>query len=189
MDLEGDQALQRTLGFFEVEQVDRHLTVDLVNEVISLRDDGVLMPLGDIDLHRLMLAGEPALRFGVDDDALTILHDDAASTLFIDHRVVGMGGMNITLIAADGPLAVLRQFLAAVLDAGVVALLADFRLQLEVFHLPAAPDEKLIVSELLRSGRGADDLAVFNLPQLGIAIPAGEVFAIEDRFEACVFAE
>ena len=37
--------------------------------------------------------------------------------------------------------------------------------------------------ELLRSGRVADNFAIFDLPKLWIAIPAGEVFAVEDGFE------
>ena len=87
--------------------------------------------------------------------------------------------MNIALVASDRPFLV-RILTAAILDAGVIALLADFRLQLKVLHLPAAPNQELIVSELLRPGGVADDFAVLDLPQFRIAIPTGQVFAIKN---------
>ena len=183
MDLEGEQALQRTLRQLEVEQVDGHLAVNLVDQVIAPRDDGVFMPLGDIHLHRLMLADEPALRFGIGHHALAILHDDAATAFLIDHRIVRMRGMDVALIAANGPLAIFWQFLAAILNACVVAYLFDLGFQLEVLHHATAPDEKLIIGELLWPSRGAHDLSVLHLPQLGIPIPASEVFAVEQRLE------
>lgn len=182
VDLEGEDAFEGAFGFFEIGELHRRFAVDLVHEVVSLRDDGVLMPLGHIGLDEVVLAREPFHAGGVDDDALAVLRDDAASAFLIHHRAVGRVRVDVALVAADGPFFV-GVLAAAVLDAGVVALLADFGLQFEVFDLPAAPDEKLIVGQLLRSGRVADDLAIFDLPKIRIAIPAGEVFAVEDRFK------
>lgn len=182
VDLEGEEAFEGAFGFFEVGELHGRFAVDLVHEVVSLRDDGVLVPLGHIGLDEVVLAREPFHAGGVDDNALAVLRDDAASAFLIHHGAVGRVRVNVALVAADGPFFV-GVLAAAVLDAGVVALLADFGLQFEVFDLPAAPDEKLIVVQLLRSGRVADDLAIFDLPQLRIAIPAGEVFAVEDGFK------
>jgi hypothetical protein len=66
------------------------------------------------------------------------------------------------------------------LDAGVVARLLDLRLRLEVYDPSDTPDEELIIREPLRSGRVADDLAILDLPQIWVAIPAGGVFAVEE---------
>ena len=92
--------------------------------------------------------------------------------------------MDVALIAADRPLADFRKFPAAILDAGVVARLLDLRPQLEVLHHTAAPDEELVVGQLLRARGLSGDAAVLDRPQLRIAIPTSQVFAIEQRPEA-----
>ncbi len=107
-------------------------------QMVPLGDDRVLMPVRDLHLHALVLGGQPALALGIDHHTLTILNDDAAPTLLIDHRIVRSRRMNVALITAHGPLAVLRQFLAAILDARVVAALLDLRPQLKVLHHSAA---------------------------------------------------
>jgi hypothetical protein len=52
--------------------------------------------------------------------------------------------------------------------------------QLEVLHGAAAPDEKLVVGEVLGALRFAGDGTVLDRPEFGIAVPTGEVFAVEE---------
>ena len=119
MHLEGEQAFERKIFRLMVDEVDGDLAVDLVDEVVALRDDDVLLPFGEVDLHGVAFGGEPLVAFVVDDDALAVLHEDTAAALFVDHGVVRGIGVNVALVAADNPLAGLRKFLAAILDAGV----------------------------------------------------------------------
>ena len=189
MKLKREQPFEQ-LGFRpEVEQVDGPLPVDFLHQMIPLRDDRVFMPLLDVHAHRLTLRHEPFFALGVDHHALPVLHQDAAPLLPINHRIVRCRGVNVTLVATHRPLARLWKLPAAILNARVVALLLHLHSQLEILQHPAPPDEKLIVLQLLRPRRGAHDLAVFHLPQLRIAIPAGEVFAIEERFESILGGE
>ena len=92
--------------------------------------------------------------------------------------------MNVALITADRPLAHFGKLAAAILNARIVARLLDHRVEFEVLHHAAAPDEKLIVSKLRWPRRLARDAAVLNAPQLRIAIPTREVLAVEQRAKA-----
>ena len=89
MQLKREDALKRLRLRAEVEQVDGHLPVDLVHEMIALRDDRVVMPLRNVHRHRLPLRGQPLLPLRIDHHALPVLHQDAAPLLAIDHAVVG----------------------------------------------------------------------------------------------------
>ena len=117
--LESEQAFEGAVLRLMVDEVDGDFAVDLMDEVVALRDDDVLVPLGEIDLHGVAFGGEPLVAFVVDDDALAVLDEDAASALFVDHAVVRGVGVDVALVAADDPLADLGQLLAAILDAGV----------------------------------------------------------------------
>ena len=131
-----------------------------------------------------MLGGDPFLPLGINDHGLAVLRDDAAAAFLVGHGVVGRIGMQVALIAPDRPRAVFGEFPAAVLHAGVVALVLDLQVQLEVFHLPPAPDEELVVFHLVRAGGPAGDAAIGNAPKFRIAIPAREIGAIKERAEA-----
>ena len=100
MQLKREQSFQRLRLRAEVEQVDGQLPVNLVHQMVPLRGDGVVMPLGGIDLHRLTLRDEPFFVFRVDHHALAVLHQDAAPFLAIDHAVVCRCRMNVALITA-----------------------------------------------------------------------------------------
>ena len=128
------QTFQRARLLIVVRELRRHLPVELVREMISLRDDRVLVPLGDVHLHRLALRDQPALTLRPGHHALSVRRDNAARLFLIEHRVVFYRRMNVELIAAHRPLADLRQFLAAILDARVVAALLHLHAQLEVLH-------------------------------------------------------
>ena len=119
MHLEGEQTCEGLVLGVVVDEVDGDLAVDLMDEVVALRDDDVLLPFGEVDLHGVAFGGEPLVAFVIDDDALAILHEDTTAALFVDHGVVRGIGVDVALVSADDPLAGLRKFLAAILDAGV----------------------------------------------------------------------
>ena len=65
----------------------------------------------------------------------------------------------------------------------------NWAFQFEVGRLAAAPDEERVGLRRIRGGRLADDGAVFNAPQLGIPVPAGQIFPVEKGFESIVGRE
>ena len=73
------------------------------------------------------------------------------------------------------------RYFAAELNAAVFLVWCqfDFELQMEI------PDKILAFEEfiLLDAWRLADDLAILDLPKLRVAIPAGEIFAVEEVFD------
>ena len=178
--LKSEEPFKRSSRLVEVVQLHRELAVDLVDEVIALGDNGVFVPLGDVHGDGIAVSREPFLRLRIDDDGLAVLRDDAASALVVDHGVVRGGGVDIALVAADGPRAVFRQFLGPVLDAAVVvAGDLDLHAQLEVLQRAAPPDEELVVGEMLGTLGLAGDGTILDGPEFGIAVPAGEVLAVE----------
>ena len=116
MHLEGEQAFERTALHVVIDEVDGDLAVNLVDEMVALRDDDVLVPLGDVDLDGRMFSGEPLIALLVDNDALAVLDEDTAATFFVDHGVVRRRRMDVALVATDDPLADLGEFFAAILD-------------------------------------------------------------------------
>ena len=186
VNLESEEAGEGTGFLFVIDEVDGDFSVEFMDEVIALGDNGVLVPLGDVDFDGVAFGDDPLLSLRVDDDALAVLDDDAAAAFVVDHGVVHGGGMHVALVTADGPLAVLGEFAAPVLDAGVVAGLLDLGVEDEVLHFTAAPDQKLIVAELFRAGGLAGDRAVFDGPEFLVGVPVGEVFAVEERAEAVI---
>ena len=182
--LEGEQAFERAVLLVVVDEVDGDLAVDLLREVVALGDDGVLMPLGVVDLHGFVLGGEPLAALFIDDDALAVLDEDAAGALFVDHAVVGGRWMDVALVAADDPLADFGELLAAILDAGVAGGALDLGPQLEVLHDAAAPDDELIIREMVGPLGLAGEGTFLDGPELRVPVPAGEGLAVEDRLEA-----
>ena len=127
------------------------LAVDEVAEVVARRDDEVLVPLADIDLHGVVFAEVPEGAVGVEHDVVAVEAEDAAASFLVGHAGVLDGGVDVALIAGDDPRSDLGQLTAAILDAAViVANDADGGTQFEVLHLAAAPDEEAVVRHGLR---------------------------------------
>ena len=141
------------------------------------------MPFRDVHRDRLVFSDEPAHPLGIDDNTLAVLDNDAAGPFLVDHGIVWGGGMNIALIATDRPSAILRKFPAPVLDPGIVPRLPHLHPEFEVLHRAPPPNQKLVVSELLRTGRLAGDAPLLDGPQFRIAIPSGEILAVEQSLE------
>ena len=116
-------------------------------------------------------------------------HEDAATFLFVEHAGGFKRGVDIGLIAADDEGGGVDQ-LAAVLDAGVGAVIgvlrgeAEGEAELEVGGLGAGVDEERIRFDAFFGGGDAGERAVADGPDVFVAVPAGEGFAVEDFFEA-----
>jgi hypothetical protein len=190
VELDGEQAFEGAAFFVEVGELGADLAVDLVDEVITAGDDGVILPMRDVHFDGGVLGDEPALAIGIEDHGLTVEAEDAATFLLVGHGGVLDGGVDVALITGDGPGAYFGQWAGAVLDAGiVVADDADGGAEFEVFDGAGAPDEEGVVLGTFGAGAGADDGAVLDLPELGIAVPAGEVLAVEQGFKLVLGGE
>ena len=190
MELDGEEAFQRAFLLVVIDEFGGGLAVDEVAEVVAFRDDDVLIPLANIDLHGCVLAELPEAAVGIEHDVFAVEAEDAATLFLIGHAGVLDGGMDVALVAGDDPRGDLRQLAAAILDAAVVvADDADGGAQLEVIHFAAAPDEEAVVCHGFGRGIGAGDEPVFDLPEFRVAIPAGEVAAVEERGEGVVSGE
>jgi hypothetical protein len=85
------------------------------------------------------------------------------------------------LIAGDDPFV---DFFAAVLNAGVAVLDAEFDFEDEVLDLAVPPDaERIAAGGIFLRGLPAD-YAVLYRPQPRVTIPAGQVLAVKNAYEA-----
>ncbi len=108
MHLKSKEPFERAILLIVVVDFRCNFSVQLVDEVIALCNDGVFIPLSDIDLHRITLFREPLHSFRIDDDGLAVFRDDAPTALLVEHRVVLGDGMDVALIPADRPRPVFR---------------------------------------------------------------------------------
>ena len=74
-----------------------------VDEMIAAGDNGVLVPLRDIDLNRIMGGELPEGAFGVEHDLGTVETKDAAALFLVGHTGMLDGGVDIALITGDDP--------------------------------------------------------------------------------------
>ena len=168
------------------EKIDGGLAVDSMDEAIATGDNRVLVPLGDVGFDGIAFGDEPFLAFGIHDDVLTITNDNTATLFIVDHGVVLGFGMDVALVATDGPFAVLGKLTATVLNTGVVSAHLDFRMEDEVLDLTNAPDQELVVGKLVGAGCLAGDDSVLDTPKFGVAIPTIQVLAVEEGTESVI---
>ena len=154
--------------------------------MISLSDNGVLIPLSNISFNWFTFRHQPLRALRVDDDILSILSDNAAAFFIIDHGVVHCGRMNVALVTADRPLSDIRQFFAAILNSCVVTDDLYFHPQLKIPDHAFAPDQKLIEGQLFGPTGLSSDATVFDSPKFRIAVPASEIFAVKQRTKVLV---
>ena len=186
MELEGDQASQGAGLFIVIEKIDGGLAVDSMYEAIATGDNRVLVPLADVGFDGITFGNEPFLTFGVHDDVLTVADNNTAALFIVDHGVVLGFGMDVALVATDGPFAVLGKLTATVLNTRIISPHLDFRMEDEVLDLTTAPDQELVVGELLGAGGLAGDDSVLDAPEFGVAIPTLEVLAVEEGPEGVI---
>jgi len=151
-----------------------------VGDVIAFRNDGVFVPLGDVNGYGIAFRDEPFSGIRIHYHALAILDNNASTALVIDHCVVGRIGVGIALVATNNPLPDLGHFLGPVLNARVVLPRdLEFYLQFEVLQSALSPDEELVVIQMVRAVGLPNNFTIFDGPEFWIPIPSGEIFTVE----------
>ncbi len=161
-----------------------------MHDVVAAADDGILVPVlvlvvAGFDEFVLVgyLADDVLFAVFINDHDVADRNEPAAGSFFVEEADGALGFHDVGLVAADDPLA---EFFAAVLDAAIVVVEAELDLEDEVFGLAVLPDEEgVALGGILGGGLAADD-AVGDGPESRVAVPAGEVFAVEDGFEAVI---
>ena len=157
-----------------------------MHEVVTTRDDRVFVPLRDVFGHRLTFGCQPAHAVRIDNNRLSVQCDHSASPLLVSHRVVHRRRMDVALITANRPLPHIRQFATAILNAGIVPSHFRGHSKFKVFQHSPAPDQKLIVRQVIGTGRFANNTTILNGPKFRITIPAGEVRSIKQGTKPCI---
>ena len=111
-----------------IEKIDGGLAIDSMDEAIATGDNRVLVPLANVGFDGITFGNEPFLTFGVHDDVLTVADNNTTTLFIVDHGVVLGFGMDVALVAADGPFAVLGKLTATVLNTGIISAHLDFRM-------------------------------------------------------------
>ena len=191
MHLKREQTFERSFVGLIVHRLRHQLPVDEVLELRPLGDDPHVIPVAGLDdfLEIIRRADRLAGRLraiGVDRDPLAAQRENAAAPLLVENARVLRAGLEITLIATDGEWADLLELPAPILDAAVASGQAVLKPELEIVDVALAPDQKRVGLDLLVGRRLADDRAVPHAPDLGIAFPAGERPAVEERGEGGV---
>ena len=188
MDLEADQARARRRRVV-VDHVRHDVAVDLVDVVIAAGDHVETVPAIRADqalqLDRIAhAAGDGRLAVGADPDLFAPTGENPARPFAVEPSCVPFSGFEIGLQPAQdvgAPFA--RFFEAAVLDAGIARIDPVVELEFEIVDLPLPPDQERVRRNRIVGPGLADDLAVLDAPELGIAFPALERDAVEDRHE------
>src|ERR1017187_8830690 len=161
--LDGDDAGGGFLHFL----IDRFHAVEPQNQMVSVGDDLVMVPVAVVHL-----------RFHLQPALVLSLHQVPALALFVveiapgGFLLVHLGG--VRLVACHHPVGLA---LAAELDAGIVVPQLDVGPQREIGVLVLV-DEKCVV--LHRMGVAvAHDGPVLHRPQEGIAVPSAQIFAVK----------
>src|ERR1019366_1394985 len=171
--------------------VDQHAgdtAVEQLDDGVAAGDEVEVIPVLAFD-QILQLR---AIADGADDCGFLALADiaelaahgeKAAPALFVDLAGVLLLAIHVGLVALHGEFDI-GEFDAAKLDAAVEAGEFELELQFEIRRTAAAPDEEGILDGLPVGGRLPADGAVFHAPEMRIAFPAGEGFAVEDGLVA-----
>src|SRR5262245_45531003 len=123
----------------------------------------------------------------IDPGFRAALAEHATGTLFIqdaDELLVSLTRrVDVRLVAGDHEVPRLADMLGSILNAGVAADDLELGLQLEVGDL-AVPNQEAIASLNLPVLGVAGDGAILDRPQVRLALPAGQVLAVEELLEA-----
>lgn len=111
---------------------------------------------------------------------MSALREDAAAAFLVEDAGVSLAGLEVGLVAGDNR-AKLALFddLAAVLDAGVAIDDPVGKAQFEIAHFAACIDEKGVMGQFGVRFGDAGDGAVLDGPEIRAALPAGEIFSVE----------
>ena len=192
--LERKDPIHCAFGFALVGDVDGLFAVDELLEMIALGDDDIFVPVALFErgldfIGAADRAGHLFLAIFIQNDFFAASREDAAHPLFIENTGVGRSGFHIGLIATDDPTFWIQNF-AAILDSGIGETFGieglDFEgaAEFEIADGIVGPDQESVVFDGVLLAGLANDCAVLDRPKIGVAIPAGEVFAVEDGSEA-----
>ena len=190
--LQAQQSIPRPALRVVVHQEARHVAVDELHDDVAARDDVNLVPVAVPDerlQHGRVAQRREQLQLAVCGDThdLTRSREKAAAPLFIDLARVGVGRVDVRLIAPHHPAAGVGQERAAELNAAVAGGVggADpvLQLQLEVLGRAASPDDECVRLEGPFGGGFAHDRLIGDAPERGIAVPARQRLTIEDRIK------
>lgn len=187
--LQGENAFFGTFGSF-VSYVHGFVAVDEVLQMSSFDDDAVFIPifLFDRGLDFIAFAdftedfdfGLGGFFAGGDFHLLTTECEDAATFFLVKDAAVFRAEFAVSLVAADDEFGGIDELAAilhtAIARAGELVLEGQFK----VSHFSVFPDEEGIARGGFFFGGAASDGAVFDRPKIRIALPAREVFAIEE---------
>ena len=155
--------------------------VDVSFDHGAAADDAVVVPVVFLVALEQLGGGaewlDVAFAVGAEGDVFATAGDEAVFVV-IDEADEFAVAAHVGLVAVGVPVGA---GFGAYLDAGIAFLAElEFGGELEVFGLAASPDE--VVAILAGFFRGAlrCEGAVFDVPPAGRAVPAGEVFAVEE---------
>src|SRR5262249_38576691 len=117
---------------------------------------------------------------------LAALRENPAPLLFVEDSGICLTGFEVSLISADDPFALIQLF-AAILNTRIATDDFERESQFEVIDSAVAPDQKSVSLRGVVGSRLAGDRAVFHRPELGIAVPAREILAVEKALEPGLF--
>ena len=183
--------LQREHAFFHgvlrvaVDRDAHQLAVDRVPHARADGFDDVLVPI--VGLDRFLQLGRVADRFGfrlafaIDRERARRAWRGCRGPARRNDAGVGGRGIDVGLVAADDPLCgsiTLLRYCTPLLPPSILYS----KREPEVADLAVLPDEERVVLDRLVGRGAADDRAVLDAPDVRVAFPAFEVFAVEDGF-------
>jgi len=188
MKLHAKQSFRRPALRVVIHHGAHHMPVQDLKDHVPAGDDMRLIPIADFDVS-LQRLGIPQRsdQFGFaafgHARQLAPQGQESAPSLFIHLTGVGVGCVDVGLVALQDPLPDLRQGRAAKLDPAVRTVDPIFQFQLEILCRAAPPDQERIRLDRPFGGAFADDGPVFHSPERGIAIPIVQGLAVKNRLE------
>ena len=185
MQLQGQDARHHPILGVVVGHLGGDPPVDDVGQLVSFGQNDIVVPVFLLD-DRLDVFGVPQrgdhllLAPLVDYGLLAPFGQNAPTPFLVEDARIGFSRLEVSLVTPHHPVA---QVLAAILNARIAADNLERQPQFEVVDVAVTPDEERVSGGLVLLGGLAGDRPVADGPELGIAIPPREVFAVEQALE------
>jgi hypothetical protein len=191
VDLDADEAVEAAVFRVVVDDDAHDVAVDDVGEDVAADDEVIGVPVFAFNVggegggiaergEELGLAGF------ADADHLAAVGEESAAAFLVVLADPTFDVVDVGLIAGERP-GCIRKLDTAVVDAAVAAGGdAVIELELEVGGSAAAPDDEGVSFDEGFGGDFPDEVAVFDAPVFGIAVPVGEGASVEDGNETGV---
>ena len=184
VDLQAEPAAGQVFWIAVIQLAHRY-AVDGQSGLAAFDPDGVVVPVVGLDHFqqpggRAEFARDALGAVGLDEHLLTALGQDFPQRVFHDDAGPAAGGVEVGLGADQGlALGLAGGALArAIIDAGIAALEFEFQAQLEVLDL-VLPDKEVVLGDPDGLGSVAGNGAVLDGPEARVAVPTGQVVAVE----------